>query len=157
MNFQINVSDIIAFVALLLSGYTIKKTIDFNKRQNEFIETNDKLNKLLIEKENEDSLTKKKADLSANFVNLGKSEYRLKIFNRGYNFAKNVRIEILEGNDLFIENDVNSKFPIEILERQQGVELITPFESGSSSKAKIKLIWDDETGNDRFNIITPIV
>lgn len=156
MNFQINVSDILSLLALLFSIYSFKKTLDFNKRQNEFIETNDKLNKILIEKEKEEIISKKSADISANFINLGKSNYRLKVFNRGQCAATNVKIEILEGKDLFIASDIISKFPVEILDRQQCVELFTPFCGNSSDKVKIKFIWDDESGNEKFKIVTPI-
>lgn len=157
MNIQINTTDILSFLALLFSIYSFKKTFDFNKRQNEFIETNDKLNKILIEKEKEDIISKKSADISANFTNLGNSSYRLKVFNRGQCAATNVRIEILEGKDLFVESEINSKFPIEILDRQQCIELITPFCTNSSDKAKIKFIWGDESGNEKFKIVTPII
>lgn len=156
MNFQFNISDIIAILALFISGYSIIKTVGFNKKQKEFIETNDKLNRLLLEKENEETKAKKSADLSANFLNTG-NNYVLKVFNRGQSAAKNVRIEIIEGSDIFIPHDIEDKFPVEILDRQQSVELYAPFDSATSSrKAKIKIIWDDEVGNDRENIVTPI-
>lgn len=157
MNFQINVSDILALIAILIAAYSFKKTIDFNKKQNEFVETNDRLNKLLIEREKEELLTKNSADLTANFIKAGSGNYRLIVFNRGQSAAKDVRIEIMEGHDIFITGDINTKFPLEILERQQSVKLIAAVDNQSSNKAKIKLVWNDESGNDKFNIITPVV
>lgn len=157
MNFQFGISDLLALLALIFSAYSLKKTLDFRKKQNEFIETNDKLNKLLISKEEEDLLTKKSAEVSANFIRLGRSEYRLKVFNKGESLARNVRIEIIEGNDFFFKDDINSKFPLEILERHQSIELITPVNKESPDKARIKFIWDDETGKDKFNIVTPVI
>lgn len=115
MPIQIDTSDILAAIALFLSGYSIKKTNDFNEKQNEFIETNDKLNKLLLEKEIQDASNKNKADISANFINIGSSKRRLKIFNKGIGTARNIRIEFPEGNDLFFENDLSRKLPIPVL------------------------------------------
>ena len=157
MNYQFSVSDIAALLALILSAYSFKKTLDFNKKQNEFIETNDKLNKLLIEKEKDDLLAKKSADISANYVKLGRADYRIKVFNKGQSTANNVRIEILEGKDLFFQDEINSKFPIETLERQQGIELIVPLDNQSPDKSKIKFIWDDETGKDRNNTVSIVI
>ena len=157
MNFYFSISDILALLALILSAYSFKKIFDFNKKQNEFIETNDKLNKLLIEKEKEDLHAKKSADISANFIKLGRSDYRIKVFNRGQSTARNVRIEILEGKDLFFKDDINSKFPIETLERHQGIELNVPLDNQSPDKAKIKFIWDDETEKDKYNIVTIVI
>ena len=65
MPVQVDLGDIVALLALGLSAYSMKKTFDFNKRQNDFIETNNKLNKLLLEKECQDALHQKKADISA--------------------------------------------------------------------------------------------
>lgn len=102
MALHVGASEIISTAALLLAIYSAKNTVDFNKRQKEFIETNDKLNQLLLEKEKQESLVQKQADISANFVNVGKSSYRLKVFNRGKTAAQNVRMEFPSGNEILI-------------------------------------------------------
>lgn len=153
----LSLSDIVASLALLLSGYSIKKTVDFNKRQKEFIETNDKLNKMLLEKETQDALQQRKADISANFIKIDKNNYRLKVFNKGKNTAKNIRIEFPEGNELLIKSDVNRKFPVPILEQHQSVELIAIIYYGSPNRIKIKLSWDDDYGVDNEKILTPTI
>jgi len=157
MPIQINFSDIIALLALILSTYSMKKTVDFNKQQNEFIETNDKLNKLLLEKESQDFLQQKKADISANFIKIGKHSHRLKIFNKGRNTAKNIRIEFPEGNEILIDGDIKDKFPVPILEQYQSVELIAAVHMQSPSRMTIKLIWDDEAGKDNEKVLTPTI
>lgn len=157
MPFQVDLSDIIALLALGLSAYAMKKTIKFNKRQNEFIETNDKLNQLLLKKENQDAIHQKKADISANFIKIGKNNHRLKIFNKGKSTARNVRIEFPEGNEILINSDIHNKFPIPILEQHQSVELIAAIFLQSPSRMTIKLIWDDESGKDNEKELSPTV
>jgi hypothetical protein len=69
-----------------------------------------------LEKENEDALKGKQADLGASIIKLGSSKYRLKVWNKGAATARNVRIEFPEGNDLVIESEVTDKYPMESLE-----------------------------------------
>jgi hypothetical protein len=63
-------SDFIALLALAVSGYGAWKTIRFNERQKSLIETQERLNRLLLEKEQEQAATNKKADLGATIVRL---------------------------------------------------------------------------------------
>ena len=146
---EIRINDIISLLALILAIYSTKRTFDFNNRQKKLIETTDKLNKLLIEKENEYRRANKSADLTASYS----SNDRVIIFNRGQSAAKNVRIEILSGIDIFIKDDLESKFPIEILDRQQNIEVFAAIHSESSRKANIKLTWDDTNGIDNTKTI----
>ena len=154
MTLDVNLSVIIAFIALCLSAYSMKKTSDFNKRQNDFIETNNKLNKLLLEKETEEVTHKDKADISANFIKIGK-RHRLKVFNKGKGTAKNVRIEFPEGNELFITSDLTDKFPIPILEEHQNVELFTSVHLQSPNRITTILLWDDDFAVDNSKVLTP--
>ena len=132
-------SEAIAFIALVVAFY--------------YGWQNSKLTKRLIEKENGDAQAKTRADLGANFVKVGKSSYRLKIFNRGSVAARNVRIELADSEERCLDQaDVDSKFPHERMEPHQGVELIAIIHWGSKSKHPIKLMWDDDfkTGNEKM-------
>jgi len=157
MPIQVDLGDIVALIALGLSAYTMKKTFDFNKRQNEFIDTNDKLNKLLLDKEHQDVIEQSKADISANFIKIGRDNSRFKIFNKGKSVAENIRIEFPDGNEIIMESDVKDKFPIPLLEQHQSVELIASIGLDSPSRITVKLIWDDGIGKDNEKILTPIV
>jgi hypothetical protein len=157
MPIQIDLGDIVALLALVVSAYSIKKTSDFNKRQNEFIETNDKLNKLLLEKENAELIHKNKADISVNFIKTGKNNHRLKVFNKGNNTAKNIRMEFPDGNSLLYSSDLDTKLPIPILEQHQSIELLAIVGFGSDIRMTVKLIWDDDSGNDNEKILMPTV
>jgi hypothetical protein len=152
---QIDAGDIIAGLALVLAIYSTWITSRFNKRQTAFEETAEQLNRLLIEKEASEAEAAKRADVSANFYKSGKHDYRLKVFNRGRGTARNVRFEALDGSDLFIDDDIRRKFPIPLLEQHGFIELIAAVHFGSPSRAHIKLLWDDEGGNEHQKELHP--
>lgn len=137
-------SDVVAGLALLLSGYATWKTVQFNDRQRSLIESQEQLNKRLLEKEDAEASEGRRADLGATFVKLGSNSYRLKIWNKGKAAARHVRVEFPSGNDVIIQSDVDSKFPLESLEPFQSVELIAAVHIGSKSKHEVKLLWEDD-------------
>jgi Tfp pilus assembly pilus retraction ATPase PilT len=151
---KIGASDIISSLALLLSIYSAKKTLDFNKRQSKFIETNDKLNELLLEKEQQQNAAQMQADVSANFVKIGRNHHRLKVFNKGKAIATNVRVEFPNGNNTVYEDDLNEKFPMPTLEPFQGVEVLAMLCNESPSRMDVKLIWDDAFAKNREKELT---
>ncbi|MCV4770518.1 hypothetical protein OFC10_31235, partial [Escherichia coli] len=89
------------------------KTIKFNERQKALIEAQEKLTNLQLTKEANELESSKRADVSANIVNIGNNKYKLKVFNKGKSPAKNVRIEFPDNNSPVSMSDVESKFPFE--------------------------------------------
>lgn len=144
MPFIIDTGNLIASLALLLSTYATWQTVSFNKKQKSLVESQEKLNKLLLEKEHEGVIRDKSADLGASFIKLGSSKYRLKIWNKGSSAARNVRIEFPEGNDIINNSEVIEKFPMESLEKHQSVELIASVHMQTKRKHVIRLIWEDD-------------
>lgn len=157
MEFDISISDVIAAIALLLSGYAIWTTSRFNKRQVSLIESQERLNSLLLEQGQSEVQDARRADLGASFVKLGSGNHRLKVFNKGKSPARDVRIEFPEGQDVFIESDIKSKFPMEVLERHQSVELIAAVSMGSKRKHTIKLMWADDASDQNEKIVYPTI
>lgn len=104
----IDAGDVIAGLAFLLSSYATWQTVSFNKKQKTLVESQEKLNNLLLEKENEGVVKEKSADLGASFIKLGSSKYRLKIWNKGSATARNVRIEFPEGNNVVIDSEISN-------------------------------------------------
>lgn len=155
MPVPIDAGDVIAGLAFLLSGYATWQTVSFNKKQKSLVESQEKLNNLLLEKENEGALKEKSADLGASFIKLGSSKYRLKIWNKGSATAKNVRIEFPEGNDVVIESEVADKFPMESLERHQSVELIAVVHMQTKRKHVVRLIWEDDAQSHNEKLSYP--
>ena len=155
MALSLTFSDLLASLALLLSAYATWKTVQFNERQKSLIASQERLNQLLLQKEDAESTAEKKADLGATFIRLGSSNYRLKIWNKGRTAARNVSIAFPEGNDCFIESDISSKFPLETLETHQSVELIAAVHMGTKSKHAIKLSWADDFSSSNEKVVYP--
>lgn len=146
MAIPLSASDVVAMLALVVAGWSAFQTGRFNKRQNEFAETAERLNQLLIAREAAETEQQAKADVSANFVKIGKNDYRLKVFNRGLGVAHNVQLEMLAGGELVGDSELRDKFPLPKLERQQYVDVLTRVHMGSPRRAHVKLSWDDEAG-----------
>jgi hypothetical protein len=139
---QINPGDVIAGIALLLSSYATWKAT--------------KLNNLLLKKEANEALNIKKADLGASFINYIKT-HKLKIWNKGKAAARNVMLEFPEGNDFLIQEEIDRKFPLELLDAFQSVELIAVVHMGTKSKHPIRLIWSDDSGERNEKIVYPTI
>jgi hypothetical protein len=155
MPITLDAGDVISGLAFLLSGYATWQTVSFNKKQKSLAESQEKLNNLLLEKESEDSLREKRADLGASFVKLGSNKYRLKIWNKGASTARNVRIEFPEGNDVVIDSEVTDKFPMESLERHQSVDLIAAVHMQTKRKHVVRLIWEDDAQSHNEKLSYP--
>jgi len=144
-------SAVVALVALIISVISMHKA-------NKFGSTADRLNQMLIEREQAEGIASKKADLSANMIKFGKNDYRLKIFNRGKGTALKVRLIDLAGDSsVLIASDIQRKFPVPILEQHQSIELIAAVTLSAGPSGHIKLQWDDETGVDHEKELTPII
>ncbi|MFB6403855.1 hypothetical protein, partial [Pseudomonas putida] len=114
-----------------------------NNRQQEVIKSQAQLNELLLNKETAGVELDKQADLGATFLKLGNSKYRLKVFNKGKAPAHHVTIDFPEGNEVILESDIESKFPLQLLDVHQSVELIAAVHMGTRSKHLVKLEWED--------------
>ncbi|MDE0089112.1 MAG: hypothetical protein OXU23_25570 [Candidatus Poribacteria bacterium] len=155
MSINFGAGEIIACLALILSGYATWRTGRFNEKQKSLIESQKELTNLLLEKEKGDVLGDKKADLSATFVKLGSSKHRLKIWNKGNATARNVKLEFPEGNDVLIQSEINEKFPLESLEKYQSVELIAAVHLDTRRKHVVRLIWEDDAQKYNEKIAYP--
>lgn len=139
---SISLSDVFSLIALFLSVYAIYKTSQFNKRQESLIESQEQLNRKYLEKEELESIEKKKAYLRARLVKIG-SNRRLKISNRGKAVAKNVRIGLPDDKN-FVTAKIDSMFPLESLEPDDNIELTTANCLFEKTKYMIQLFWEDE-------------
>lgn len=155
MGISVSSADVIAALALLVSAYAAWTTSKFNARQKSLIDSQEKLNALLLEKEKNEAVDDKKADLSASFIKLGNSNYRLKIWNKGKAPARNVFIEFPSGNDVVIQSEVDEKFPLELLDRLQSVELIASVAMETKRKHTVRLIWSDDFSKKNEKIVYP--
>ncbi len=145
-------SAIAAVAALIVSLVSLRKT-------NRYGATTDRLNRMLIDRETEESIAEKKAEVSANLYKSGRNDYRLKVFNKGKGRALNVRLIDLdvEIDSVLIADEIHLKFPHPILEQHQSIELNACLTLSSSLRTHIKLLWDDETGTNHWKELTPAI
>ena len=156
MPISLSTSDILAGLALVVSGISAWKTIKFNDQQKAMMEAQDALNKRLLAREDADAAEGKRAELGADFFKVGSSDYRLKIYNKGKSAARDVQIDFPEGNDVVDESDVEIKFPLKVLERHQSVELIVSFHMDSKSTHPLRLRWADDAKADNVKMFYPV-
>lgn len=155
MSLPISASDMIAGFALLVSAYTAWKTVQFNDRQKSLNESQRELNLRLLAREESESKADRKADLGASFIKLGVGKNRLKIWNKGKSAARNVSIEFPEGSGAIMESDVADKFPLEVLDTHQSVEVLAAVHMGTKSKHVVKLIWSDGMSEKNEKVVYP--
>ncbi|MFP1721523.1 hypothetical protein [Lonsdalea quercina] len=142
-------SDIIASLALLVTILCqVRSELKSKKSDSEqkvMKDEQDRLRKLLLQKETTSAINEMKAELGARLVKVSKNNYRLKIFNRGKIEARNLEIQFPDndGNEYLVMSDVADKFPYEVLHPQHGIEIIASVSFESKSKYRLKLIWDD--------------
>ena len=152
---SISPSDVIALAAFLLSAIATWKTVQFNSRQKTLIAGQEKLNELLLAKGQAEAEDDKKADLGATFVKLGSSSYRLKIWNKGKASARGVMVEFPEGNDVVPHREITEKFPLEVLEPFQSVELVASVHMGTRRKHTVGLSWADDHSDRNEKTVYP--
>lgn len=146
---EIQIGDLVAGSALLLSAFATWKSVQFNELQKKVISQQEQINKLQIERVNESIVLAKQAELGANIVKLGNMKYKLKIFNKGQAVATNVRINLPVENDIIPQSFIDDKFPLEMLDVHQSVEVWANPSLGSQSKVKLDLVWNDEISQNR--------
>ncbi len=148
-------SEIMASAALVISAYATWKTIRFNKRQEAFIESQEKLNTQLLKRQTSESEDAQKANLSARFISSGPNKYKLKIYNQGKASARNIQIEFPDDDSIFLKSEINEKFPHERMDTYDSIELIAPRSMGNKSKYAIELTWEDDFSNNNRKTCYP--
>jgi hypothetical protein len=148
-------STAIAFIALLVSIISLQKTNKFNARQSKLADTTERLNRLLIDRQFAEEMENKKADLSTNLYKRGQHSYSLKLYNKGKGTARNVRLFDLDSkNSILHHRNIEETFPVDMLEQHQSVDLIALVSMNSSRRTRVKVIWDDDAGQDHEKELT---
>src|SRR5688500_4820184 len=128
---------VIAAIALIFSVYTFRKTQNLAEKQASLVDDQKRLNELLVAREEKAAVSEKRAELSANLIRLGGVKNKVRVFNKGTATARNVEISFPEGNELVMKSEVEDKFPLELLEPHQSVDLIAVIHLSSSRKHMI--------------------
>lgn len=137
---------IISAAALAVSLYTYFAHDRKLKQQERLI------NSYQLKQLQEEEQANKKADIRAEISQNTKGPRTLRIWNNGRAIARNIR---LEGLNQVLLITINI-FPCEILKPQdyREVKFEAPF-AGLSNSLTLKLIWDDESGQD--NVTTKVI
>lgn len=151
----ISLGDIIAALALCLSVYATWRSHRFKAKEAELMVLQEKVTSLVLEKEQREAEQAGQAELGANFVSIGSTKHRLKIFNKGKVPAHDVSITFLDGNDVVAVSEIEDKFPMEHIEPGQVVELVAAVHMGTKRKHAIRLTWTDPRGSERVKDVYP--
>ena len=138
---------IISVAALVVSLYTYFAHDRKLKQQEQLINT------YRLKQLQEEEQANKKADIRAQIKNNTKGIPVLHICNRGHATARNIRVEGLnvKGFDLMEQNI----FPCEVMYPQDYMELEFWETRECPRRLTLKLIWDDESGQD--NATTKVI
>jgi hypothetical protein len=146
--------DVPAYAALGLSVVALGVTLRFNTRQSKFFENQQLLNKQMLRQIDEQAKEKKQADFGARIAKLGKSDYRLKVFNAGKAPGRNVRIEVLEGKEMLLSDDLEDKFPADRIDPGNGIELMVSMYLDGPTKLKLRILWEDDQSMSQEKVVT---
>ncbi len=94
------------------------------------------------------------ASLSARMYKIGKSDWRVKLFNKGPGDAFNVRLKLNDQNEFFIKNDVERKLPLNKMEKGQTVEFISAVHLGTHAKEDITIVWQNSENIEKQTTVT---
>jgi len=151
---SINWGDLPAYMALGLSIAALGITHAFNQRQKKFFENQELLNKQMLRQIDEQVKEKKQADFGARIVKLGQSSHRLKVFNSGKAPGRNVRVEVLEGQDMLLGGDLEKKFPADQIDSGSGIEMMVAMYLSGPTKLKLRILWEDDHSMNQEKTIT---
>lgn len=105
-----------------------------------------KINAYHIKQMEQAEIERKKALIRGNIIKFDKGKRILKIYNSGRSIARNIRIEGMEVQGIFVYND--SLFPYELMNPQDYTELEFSLACSHPNSVKLKYLWDDEFGDD---------
>lgn len=155
MDLTPDLGDLLSLGALGVAIWAAATAKRFNERQLRFERTAERLNQLLIDREAGENQTQRRADLGVSIYKSGRSNFRMKVFNRGKAAARNVRLEEITDPGFLIRNDVDEKFPAPVLEPHAAIELIVIFHMQAASRTQIRLTWDDDFEKDQTKDFYP--
>lgn len=154
---QTEISVWAAVISAAAAAITVPISFYAILRQRKFERTQQLLNERLIEQSDREEIESAKANLRATSIGLGSSKHKIRISNVGPATAKNVRLVVPDENTVLIKSDFEAKFPLDVMERHEAVDLIATVSMGTAPKQPIELVWDDGHGENRSKKIEVVV
>lgn len=143
-------SDFSALAALVLSIIAIWQTRSAQKSQEGLTTREIQLVRHQLADYEKAERAEKEANVSARLYKVGKSDWKLRVFNKGPAEARNVDVEVCvpEGS-MFSQEWIAQKLPIKVMEKGENVDITAFVHLGSAYKEEIILKWDDHSENGR--------
>lgn len=139
---------ILSGVSIVIAVISFIKSSKAQKLQNNVNELDARIKEYELEKIEQEKTEAASSVIKARAIKIGKSNYRLKIYNAGNTIAYNVSAKIPNEYKVMI---INNKMPFEELEPQNGFEECIVVHMGSSPKFKVELNWQDSNGCEYRN------
>ena len=138
---------------LLFTFLSYLNTREFNRKHIDLADVQKKLNLLLLQRENRDLTDSTKADIGARLYSLNNRSHKIRIYNQGKATARNVNLEILEGEENVMLQQITSNFPKDF-KTHESVDIAVAFSIGREPKIILKAIWSDDSAERREEIIS---
>ncbi len=135
---------ILSGISVIIAVIAIIQSSKAQKLQNKINELDTKIKEYELEKIEKEKTEASSSIIRARAINVGKNNYRLKIYNAGNTTAYNISAQISSEYCVMLIND---KMPFEELEPQNGFDEVLIVHMGSARKFKIELNWQDKDGN----------
>jgi hypothetical protein len=146
------ISDVISFLALIMSGVAIWDTRRSNRAAQHLIDNELELARHQLSILRHSTASEQKANVSARMYKQGKN-WKIRVFNTGPSDAKNVRLVLNEKNQFVTENTLRNKFPMTRMERGQSVDIGASVPLSYPPKENLTIRWDDSSGIDQENTV----
>ena len=134
--------------ALVVSIIALWRTSRLNELQ-------ERLNTLWLEREEREAARATQPDLGATFVKISKHQHRLRLYNKGKAPAYQVELAFPEGNGVVSTSSVSAKFPMEIMEPGDSVDVLASFALGSAQKQAVEIHFADPAGKRDSKTVYP--
>ncbi|WP_146348449.1 hypothetical protein [Falsiphaeobacter marinintestinus] len=146
----IQTSDVIALVALLVSGLSFWQARSGQRSQERLTDREVQLVRHQLSQFERDERASKEANVSAKLFKVDKNVWKLRVFNRGPAEARNVNVSpITSEGSMFPESSISQKLPMQVMEKDSSVDINAFPHFGSALKETIQISWDDASSANR--------
>jgi hypothetical protein len=139
---------LISLLALIVSMYTFTQQRKLQREANELQRANSELAKRHLELLKEDEKRSRQAELTL-MLSGSQGEHILTLKNIGRATASSVNIESLGDFSPLLPQQINSRFPLNILAPGDQVILNAVIYIESPDRFKLRILWNDPDGTGR--------
>ena len=147
------ISSLIAILALAISVVSLVRARKVQAKQLEFEAITAALAKKQLELLEKEDQTQEQAQVTAELVKVGSTDYRFVIMNQGVAIASDVTFEIdtTSPDNPLVGNECGRKLPYPSLQPGQSFTLIAALHMGSTLSYNTQLKWKNPDGSQGTN------